>query len=191
MERQAKSSTNVATAAILLTAAANGHAGTAAAVAEPKMAAATLPECPGLCIFLFFSNILSSPPHRSFLLQDYAEDSMEGVYYCAVCNEGEAAAYGKKHGYGEDLKEVALREEGPVEAEDGGMHAGIVVDHRGARWRGDGVRGDAPVKRGAGGHQRGGGRVRRRILGGAPGREGRRGLRRGWAKHWQQGLKTR
>ena len=25
------------------------------------------------------------------------------------CNEGEAAAYGKKHGYGEDLKEVALK----------------------------------------------------------------------------------
>ena len=78
--------------------------------------------------YFFFFNILSSPPHRSFLLQDYAEDSMEGVYYCAVCNEGEAAAYGKKHGYGEDLKEVALREEGPVEAEDGGIHAGIVVD---------------------------------------------------------------
>ena len=54
-----------------------------------------------------FCLILSAP----FIVDFFAYQVATALLYAdyLFCNEGEAAAYGKKHGYGEDLKEVALK----------------------------------------------------------------------------------
>ena len=50
---------------------------------------------------------LSAP----FIVDFFGDQVATALLYAdyLFCNEGEAAAYGKKHGYGEDLKEVALK----------------------------------------------------------------------------------
>ena len=50
---------------------------------------------------------LSSP----FIIDFFGDRVATALEYAdyLICNESEAAAYGKKHGFGEDLKEVALK----------------------------------------------------------------------------------